>query len=90
MRRSTNNLKNMTNNTTTMTEIDYTLLEGLATPVKNEESWIHLHRNDSYVGIPKTKIISISEGYGVTIRIETTSAIISLWKKVNLFHVTIL
>lgn len=89
MRRSTNNLKNMTNNTTTMTEIDYTLLEGLATPVKNEESWLHLHRNDSYVGIPKNIIIAIRDEEH-TVRIETKGSVISLWKKVNLFHITIL
>lgn len=74
----------------TTTEIDYTLLEGIATHVKDDGSWLHIHRNDSYVGISKTKIISISEEYGVTIRIQTTNAIISLWKQVNLFHVTIL
>ncbi len=72
-----------------MIEIDYTILEGLATPVEIDDEWLHLHRDDSYVGIPKNIIISIRDEEN-TVRIETKGSVISLWKKVNLFHVTIL
>lgn len=72
-----------------MTEIDYSILEGIATPVVNEEFWLHLHGKNSYVGVPKNIIISVKDE-PVTVRIETNGAVLSIWKNVNTFHVTLL
>lgn len=89
MRRSTNNLKNMTNNTTTMTEIDYTILEGLATPVEIDDEWIRFRSRYSYVSFRKQDISSV-ESTEHTIRIEVNYSAITIWKEVNHLHITIL
>lgn len=72
-----------------MTEIDYTLLEGIATPVAVYEDSIHLHRQDGCVGIMKTSIIDIKDE-AVTVDIRTNKGKVSVWKNVNYFHVTLL
>ena len=72
-----------------MTEIDYTLLEGLATPVSVYEDSIHLHRQYGCVGIMKDCIIRIEDS-GVTVDIRTEGGKLSVWKNVDNVHITIL
>ena len=78
-----------TNNHTTMTEIDYTILEGLATPVEIDDEWIRFRSRYSYVSFRKQDISSV-ESTEHTIRIAVNYSAITIWKEVNHLHITIL
>ena len=79
----------MTNNLTTMTEIDYTLLNGHKTPVSFADNIIALHRDTGSVCIIKDQVQHIIDT-GITIEIRTKGAVINLYKNVNFFTTTIL
>lgn len=78
-----------TNNHTTMTEIDYTILEGLATPVEIDDEWIRFRGDHIYISFLKNDIALI-ENREVTIRITIKQSIVTVWKEINHVHITIL
>ena len=72
-----------------MTEIDYTILEGIATPVEIDDEWIRFRGNHSYVSFRKQDISSL-ESTEHCIKIEVKYSAITIWKEVNHLHITIL
>jgi len=72
-----------------MTEIDYTLLEGIATKVEVSDGSIFLHRDAGSICIMRDGIQEISDE-GTTIRIRTIGSVINLYKAWDFFHVTTL
>ena len=78
-----------TNTTNTMTEIDYTILEGLATPVEIDDGWVRFRGDHIYISFLKNDIESI-EDREFTIRITIKQSIVTVWKKINHVHITIL
>jgi hypothetical protein len=72
-----------------MTEIDYTILEGLATPVEIDDEWIRFRGDHIYISFLKNNIESI-EDREVTVRITIKSSVVTIWKEINHVHITIL
>lgn len=78
-----------TNTTNTMTEIDYTILEGLATPVEIDDGWVRFRGDHIYISFLKNDIALI-ENREVTIRITIKQSIVTVGKEINHIHITIL
>ena len=72
-----------------MTEIDYTILEGIATPVEIDDEWIRFRGDHIYISFLKNDIESI-EDREFTIRITIKQSIVTVWKEINHVHITIL